>query len=189
MQCEWWIIPFLMAAPAAAMHAQTCLPTPEEAAQSALASAAPAGGRATGFRVQDLQLDPVMRQVWVRVVRCESPGAPLILVPFHASLASVPVTNRGKSDALLPAVTGIIVVGNASPLVPLVPPRTLAVHAGDPVLVTFASAVVNMELQGTADQAAALGDTVAVSLRRRGDEPLHRMRGILRADHRVEVQR
>ncbi len=63
----------------------------------------------------------------------------------------------------------------------------MILRAGDPVLVIFASSAVQLEMEGTADQAASVGDTLGVSLKRRNDEPVHRMRGILRADHRVEV--
>ena len=164
--------------------AQPCFSTAEAAAQSIVGT--PRTEIATtsaGYRVQDLQMDPLTRHLWVRLRRCDNDAAPLVLVPVQASLAGL---DAGNSNAPVAFLTQ---PGTPSPL-PSAPPaaRILAVHAGDAVLITFASSAVQMEIEGTAEQAAALGETVGVLLRRRGDEPAHRMRGTLRADHHVEVQ-
>lgn len=186
MQHGRWFKVGLLVVSSTVVHGQTCLPSPEAAAQSIIGAAAQDGTHATGFRVQDVQLDPVMHRVWVRVGRCEAPSAPLILVPLRAVLSGM--HSYQEVGPFVPASSATY------PAAPLpfsgpAPFRPLAIHAGEAVLVTFASEAVHMELDGTADQPAVLGDTIAVSLRRRGDEPPHRMRGILRADHRVEVQR
>ena len=166
-------------------HAQACEATPEAAAQSVVGTPLPRTGMpaAAGFRVQDMQIDPVLHRVWFRVARCDDARAPLVLVPLRASLAGA------SQPALLPlSIETPKKLGDPPALAFVAPaPRVLAVHSGDTVTVVFHSADVHMELDGTADQQASIGDGIAVTLRRRGDEPAHRMHGVLRADHRVEV--
>ena len=185
MRRAWWLLPAVVAVPFSMADAQGCLPTPEAAAQSVIGSMASATATSpVGFRVRDVQTDPLMHRVWVRVSRCDAPGMPLILVPMHAPwLGVLPLMSETTASG---ALDGPVPVRAST--APASGPRTIAIHAGDPVLVTFASSAVHMELEGTAEQAAALGETVGIALRRRGDEPLHRMRGILRADHHVEVR-
>ncbi len=161
------------------LPAQLCAATPEAAAQSAIGTGAPAaaGGSASGYRVQDVQVDAVMHRVWVRVSHCDDPSQPLVLVPMRATLASgTPVTQSSSPNTLGQQRT------IASPV------QIAAIHAGDAVKIFFASQSVQMEIEGTADTQAAIGEGVSVTLKRMRDEPPHRIRGVLRADHRVEVE-
>ncbi len=165
------------------LHAQGCAPTPEAAVQGAIGSVAQLAGSTsgTGYRVQDVQVDTVLHRVWVRVSHCGDTGQPLVMVPLRAALAWGPQPGGQAPYASAP---GLPAEQHFSPA----PVQMAAVHPGDAVKVFFASESVRMEIEGTADTQAALGEGMSVTLKRRGDEPPHRIRGVLRADHRVEVE-
>ena len=170
----------LLACSAPRLHAAGCAATPEAAVHNAVGTGQQAGANTGtgGYRVQDVHVDAVMRRVWVRVARCDDPSQPPVLVPLNIARAqNAPVPSLAPQQQATATST-------AAPA----PMQTVAIHAGDAVKVVFASATVQMELEGTADTQAALGDMMNVTLKRRGDEPPHRIHGVLRADHRVEVQ-
>ena len=146
-----------------------CAATPEAAAREAIGSAGTSTLIANGYRVKDAELDSVMNTVWLRVLRCDAPEAPPVLVPLHVKLAgSTPDTNR-----------------NAAPHATR---KLIEAQPGEAVKVFFVSSAIQVELAALADTQAAVNDPIDVTLKRRSDEPPHRMHGILRADHRVEVQ-
>ena len=173
---------FLLLFAAASCRAQGCAATPEQAASSIIGSPFVQTADAHGYRVQDVQADPVLHRIWVRVSRCGDASAPLILVPVRANLA-------GGAQPQQPApLTSSAVSADPSPALPVHVVAPMAVHAGDAVKAVFASSSVHMELDATSGGSAAIGSTVEILLARRGDEPPHRMRGVLRAPGRVEVQ-
>ena len=190
------LCPTVLVAP---LPAQGCAATPEAAAQTALGGGvvrvSSSGG--AGFRVQDVQLDPVLRRVWVRVRRCDKASAPAVLVPLLAPVNS-PMQTVALQVAAPVSAAGLQVLpsaatnSSAEAVVSLAAPRIMLVHAGDAVRVVFTSSAVHMELEATANQQGAVGDTVQVTLKRRAnqppDEPEHRMRGTVRADKSIEVQ-
>jgi hypothetical protein len=163
------------------VHAQDCAATPELAVTAITGTnTAQPILRNSGYRVQDVQADAAMHRVWVRVSRCGDASAPLILVPLRAILAGgaqPPQTALPTSSA---ASSNAVVLQAES--------QTLAVHWGDAVKAVFASSNVQMELDATANGQAAIGGMLEITLARRGDEPAHRMHGVLRAPGRVEVQ-
>ncbi len=181
------LLVWLAARCAVALPAEGCAPTPEAAARGAL-GAVYAGGpgegdRVPGYRVQDVQVDVVMRRVWVRVRRCGRADSPLVMVPLQAPLQTAALPGTEPLSALAPSAHAIAAAASV---------RVAAVHAGDTVRVVSVSPAVRMEMEGTVRQQAAIGDTVEVTLKRRSnaalDEPEYRMRGVLRADDTVEVQ-
>ena len=162
------------------VRAQGCAATPEAAATAIIGStgAAPVLNASNGYRVQDVRIDPLMQRVWVRVSHCGDASAPLILVPVRAMLTGAPLPLQA-----LPVI----------PLTVLQDVRTslgapISVHPGDAVKAVFTSTNVQMELDATANGQGRIGDLVEITLARRGDEPAHRMHGVLRAPGRVEVQ-
>jgi hypothetical protein len=167
---------------AQACYAQACAPTPEAAAIGIVGgtSTAQATTGVSGYRVQDVQTDAAMHRVWVRVSRCGDASAPLILVPLRATLAG---GAQSPQSALL---TSSAASPNTAVLLPEA--QAMAIHWGDAVKAVFASSNVQMELDATANGQAAIGGIVEITLARRGDEPAHRMHGVLRAPGRVEVQ-
>jgi hypothetical protein len=193
---------------AAPLLAQGCAATPEAAAQSALGVVRVSSSAGAGFRVQDVQVDPVLHRVWVRVRRCDNASAPAVLVPLQAPVNSpVAAPQLGNAPQASPTlVAGLQTLSSApttssaASAISSAPAATflaaaapvMIVHAGDPVHVVFASSEIHMELEATANQQGAIGDTIQVTLKRRptqaADEPEHRMRGTVRADHSIEVQ-
>lgn len=157
---------------AANAYGQGCAATPEDAARAAIGAAA--SGPASGYRVADVQVDPVMKRVWMRVVRCEDASAPAVLVPVSAPL-------HGSASPVLPVVLSA----------PVAAPPTV-IRAGDAVQAILATSALHMTLNATANQAGGVGDVISLTLKRRpgqpADEPDHRIRGTVRADKTVEVQ-
>jgi hypothetical protein len=166
-------------------HAQGCLATPEAAAIAIIGGTGPApvGGGTSGYRVQDVRADPLMQRVWVRVSHCGDASAPLVLVPVRATLAGAPPPLQPPS--LLPSTVSHDSAVSQPPANAI---AAISVHAGDAVTAVFVSANVHMEMDATANGQAAIGSPVEITLARRGDELPHRMRGVLRASGRVEVQ-
>ena len=166
-------------------RAQGCAATPEGAAISIIGGTgtAPAVAGGSGYRVQDVRADSLMHRVWVRVSHCGDPSAPLILVPVRATLAG---GGPLPQQASLNTSTALQNSAVQQPVANAVAP--MAVHAGDAVKAVFTSTNVRMELDATANGQAAIGGPVEIILAQRGDEPAHRMRGVLRASGRVEVQ-
>ena len=150
--------------------AQVCAATPEAAARATIGT--PAAASTGPYRVADLQVDPVLKRAWLRIVRCDDATAPAVLVPIAALL-------HGNADA--PASPAHI--ASSTPRI---------IHAGDAVHAVLVTASLNMTLDATADQPGAVGDVISLTLRRRAgqpaDEPEHRIRGTVRADKTVEVQ-
>lgn len=174
-----------------ALHsaAQVCSPSPVEAARSAVGEVpsipavkgAKADGSYVGFRVIDVQADPVMHRVWFRVARCDRPDDPPRFVPLRAILAGDQLPQRTLVALSATAPESLRTSQGAVP-------RTIDIRAGEPVSVILQTDAMHMELSGSADSPASIGDTLSVTLPQRANEPPHRIRGILRAEHRVEVQ-
>jgi hypothetical protein len=172
-----------------ASHTQVCAATPEAAAEGSLVAGKTMPSRA-GYRMQDVQVDRLTGQAWIRVRRCDSDSAPTVLVPLRATLAdaaSLARMNEGV-EAGLPSSSNSIFTSaiRQTPLAAV--SKVIAVHAGEIVRVVLLSAVVHMELEGVALQQASTGDSIDVMLHRTGYEPGQRIRGTLRADHTVEAQ-
>ncbi len=178
----------LLIALAAPLMAETCAATPEAAARAALGGSSLAAVSAVGYRVEDVQVDSVLRRVWVRVVHCDDALAPAILIPFVVPLHMVANT----TDSVVPATTVRLassssVMHAAANVIPAAP---IVIHFGDAVRAVFASTAVHMELDAVADQQGRVGETIALTVKRSDrslDEPEHRIHGIVRADKTVEV--
>lgn len=155
-----------------------CAATPEAAAKAAMGvsiSALPSG---IGFRVEDVEVDPVLRRAWVRVRRCDAPEQPAVLVPMYA-----PVKSPGNTVSV-PMMPILLKPNIAEARQPLV-------HAGDRVHAVFVSATTHMELQAQAMQAGSEGQTISLIVKRPAgtiaNEPEQRIHGKVRADGMVEV--
>lgn len=151
---------------------QACYSTPEAAARSVIgAMHEDATGR---FRPAGVQVDVVMKRVWIRVVQCSDGSAPPVLVPV-----SVPLVTSEEAVPRHDVSTSR-------------PPSHPILHPGDSVQAIFSTATTHMTLEASVNAAAGIGDTVSLTLKRRPGQPLHepehRIRGIVRADGTVEVQ-
>ena len=191
MNCHLWpcLVLYLVTL---GVHPQQCYPTPERAAQSVIGGDAAGQQKMTpaaaGFRAQDVHVDVSLHRAWVRVRRCDSAAAPLLLVALQAPVAGTEQRQplEGTSYAAAPSPAA---VPTPAVVTPTQTARQPDVRAGDTVTVTLESSAARMVLEGTAEGTAALGEPVAVLLQRRGDEAPQRMRGTVRAGHHVEVQR
>jgi hypothetical protein len=160
------------------MHAQQyrCVATPEAAAEATLSPRPSAQEKpGMGYRVQDVQIDPLTRRVWMRVRQCGNDSAPAVLVPIQAVAAQVfPLAMSVPTPIRAPLLT--------------TPPPVIALHAGDNVRVVWMTESIRFNVEGKALQQAAEGDMIAVALSGTANEPGQRIHGTLRANHTVEMQ-
>jgi hypothetical protein len=153
-------------------QSRVCAATPEAAALSVLSRVDVLREQGAGYRVVDIQADSLTHRVWVRVRPCNNDAAPAMLIPVQADLgASLRASQTNAQTSTVQAA-----------------PLLAVIHAGDIVRVVWRTASVHLEVEGKALQYAAIGQQLEVTLRRNEDEPEHRIRGTLRADHSVEVQ-
>ncbi|MEZ2345964.1 hypothetical protein [Terriglobus sp. RCC_193] len=157
-----------------------CAATPEMAAKAALGGHASGSEGNAGYRLEEVEVDPVLRRAWMRVRRCDMPNAPAVLVPISAPVrmaASITPDAQPKDVAI-------------ERLAPEVSHQIL-VQAGQSVHAFFTSPVMHMEVAAQALQPGSAGQTISLLLKRRpgapADEPEHRIRGMVRADGSVEV--
>ncbi len=151
--------------------AAPCSASIEAAAQAAVGMQGAASTQ-SGYRAQDVVIDPVLRKIWVRVADCNDSRRPLTLVPIAAPLAT---GSGAPSQSVAPTA--------------IVAPVKPVIRRGDAVDVIVQSASMHMALHGKAVGEAAANAEVEVLLdgdTRSDDKPKH-IRGIATAEHRVEV--
>ncbi len=108
----------------------------------------------SGFRLDALSQDPLRPIQWATLRRCGHPEWPAIVVPAHLHPLATP-------ESLPPSATpALSAPANTPPLV----------VAGSSVTITAAEDVVRLELQGTAQSAGHLGETIRVKLLGTGEE-------------------
>ena len=119
---------------ALALHGIGCAPTAEAAVEHLLSNT-DAGGKKTGFRVQDVHIDRVHGQAWAMIAACDAPSRPLTALALPRSVMD----------------------GSKSTL-------QASMHAGDPVVVLSGGAESRIQLNGWLEDAASLGSVVHVRL-------------------------
>lgn len=157
-----------------------CAPTPEMAARAALGENTNSSAGNSGYRLENVEVDTVLRRAWVRVRRCDMPDAPAVLVPISAPLRmanSVASNSEAKNVATDRRMVDA--------------PHPILIQPGQSVHAVFISSVMHMEVEAWAMEAGSAGKTISLVLKRNpgtpGDEPEHRIRGTVRADGSVEV--
>jgi len=157
-----------------------CAPTPELAARAALGESTNSSAGNAGYRLEDLEVDLVLRRAWVRVRRCDMPNAPAVLVPISVPLR---MTNSVVSNSETKSVATDSRMVEA--------PHPILIQPGQSVHAVFISSVMHMEVEARAMEAGSAGKTISLVLKRNpgtsADEPEHRIRGTVRADGSVEV--
>ncbi len=159
------------AAPAAFANAE-CASTP--AAAIAAAGAEPTllpAASEKGYRVTGVRWDPVLRQSWTTIVRCDHPEWPA----FSLREGEMNRTFRGPA-----AHAG----EERSPAVPVV-------RAGDIVQLWRHEDLLRIEVAGVAEESGSVGKTVRVRLRQRdaeGQSTEEQFTGIVRGPSDVEIQ-
>lgn len=123
-----------------------CAPTPVAAAQAAfVADLSPLSGK--GFRATEATFDVATHRIWVRVVACNDPARPAVLVPF-----SLPVMTASAS---LPQESGKPTISTR---------KTIAVRAGESLSLHFAAGNSRVDLQGTAEEQGYVGQLIRVRI-------------------------
>ncbi len=176
--------------------APRCAASVEAAARGILGgtgSTASSADVPTGFRVQDITIDPILRKAYVRVADCHDARKPLTMVPLEASLAgaqSAP-TPAAFTSADVPAAAGTSSARSGNEGAPSAPPGPALIARGDAVDIFVSSSSMRMTLHGRAAESAAAGAALDVALDAEpgSTAPAHHLRGIATAAHRVEVQR
>lgn len=126
-----------------------------------------------GYRVTSVRWDPILRQSWAIIARCDHPEWPKFSLRV------------GESDAASPRQ--VVAQGREEHL-----PTVLVVRAGDVVRLWRQDDLLRIELTGVAEESGSLGKMIRVRLLRRNtDEPLaeKQFTGIVRGPSNVEMLR
>lgn len=126
-----------------------CANSPVEAARSSIgrqssvkeASSFTTAESHTGFRAVGTLWDPVLQRLWFKVLDCGHSDWPAVLVPVN--LVSQTVASSAANPGLPPM-------------------RTLAVHAGEAVALTYRQGLAAIRLTGISDSSGYVGDRITL---------------------------
>lgn len=157
------------------VFAQTiCAKTPAAAIRSDGTESAQMPG-SKGYRVTGMHWDPVLRQRWATIARCDHPEWPA----FSLRASERKIALRGPAAAVreehAPAVSD-----------------TPMVRAGDIVHLWRQEDLLRIEVTGVAEESGSLGKSIRVRLLRRNtdDQSIEeQFTGVIRGPRNVEMQR
>jgi hypothetical protein len=171
MTCRLALLLLLAAAPR--YGSASCAATPVAAARLAVGGrpeqsadpspGSPASAGDVGFRAVGTHWDPLLKMLWFRVLDCEHPERPSILVPvsLQADVASSPVAGLPQK----------------------VKPKTLAVHVGQTVDLLYQQGRAEIHLRGISEGNGAVGDHILLRpIVALGSSPEVRFRASVTAD-------
>lgn len=124
----------------------------------------------SGYRVERIQSDPVLRQTWAMVIRCDHPEWPAVAVPLSDSILPLRVRGQESAKNIQPAVV---------------------IHAGEIVRLWRKETSLRIEVAGISEGNGGLGDPIKVRLLRRSIDDQSReeqFSGIVRGPSDVEMR-
>jgi hypothetical protein len=168
-----WILMLNMSAAAATDSARTpCYSTPSAAIESVRQgfSPSPASQRG-GYRVTEIQSDPVLGRRWAIVANCDHAEWPVLAVQAFGSDLSTP--------------------SRASQMRVASPPSIPVVHAGDIVRLWRQEDLLRIEVVGVSQENGSVGKAIRVRLLRKNTDNQaiqEQLSGIVRGPSDVEMQ-
>jgi flagellar basal body P-ring formation chaperone FlgA len=147
-----------------------CYTTPLMAIAAASVTSSSSISEKRGYRVERIQSDPVLRQTWAMVLRCDHPEWPAVAVPLRDS--SLPLRVRVQEGAK-----------NI--------PQSVVIRAGEIVRVWRQETSLRIEVAGISEGNGGLGDLIKVRLMRRNtdDQSIdEQFSGIVRGPSDVEMK-
>ncbi|MGH9597699.1 MAG: flagella basal body P-ring formation protein FlgA [Edaphobacter sp.] len=129
--------------------------------------------RNSGYRVTEIQSDPVLGQRWAVIATCEHPDWPAFALPVSGS-KQLRVPQKSERSAIAYTRT-----------VPIV-------RAGETILLWKQEDLLRIEAAGVAEENGDVGKTIRVRLVHRGTDDQsvpQELAGIVRGPSNVEIQR
>jgi hypothetical protein len=148
-----------------------CYNTPTTAIDAGSLTSSSSLSESGGYRVERIQSDPVLRQTWAMVIRCDHPEWPAVALPLRDS--SLPLRLREHESAK-----------NI--------PASVVIRAGEIVRLWRQETSLRIEVAGISEGNGALGDHIKVRLLRRntvdGQSIEEQLSGIVRGPSDVEMK-
>jgi len=171
-----WIAALCLQGPALNAGAQTiCATTPAAAIKQVKFQPLPQAEANKGYRVTSIHWDPVLRQNWATVARCDHPEWPEISVRTEqVSTRSDRAVQSTDQATDKPSISAPVVV-----------------HAGDIVRLWKEEDLLRIEATGVAEESGGIGKRIRVRLRRRNTDDQSReeqFTGIVRGPSNVEMK-
>jgi hypothetical protein len=152
-----------------------CATTPAAAIKQVQSQSLPQANANKGYRVTSIHWDPVLRQSWATVARCDHPEWPEISV--RAEQVST------GSDRAVQSIDQVMDKSSIS--------APVIVHAGDIVRLWKEEDLMRIEATGVAEESGGIGRRIRVRLRRRNTDDQSReeeFTGIVRGPSNVEMK-
>lgn len=171
----WIAVLCLQGRDSSALARTICEPTPAAAIKRVQSQPPAKANEGQGYRVTSIRWDPVLRQNWAMVARCDHPEWPEF--SLRAEQASAGTGYAGES----------ITQATGRPLIH----APIVVHAGDIVQVWKSEDLLRIDVTGVAEESGGVGKRIRVRLRRRNtdDQSIEeQLTGIVRGPSNVEME-
>jgi len=171
-----WIAALCLQGTASSAFARTiCSATPAAAIKQVQNESLPQATEDKGYRVTSIHWDPVLRQNWATVARCDHPEWPEISVRTEqVSTGSDRAVQSIYQSTGRPFISAPVVV-----------------YAGDIVRLWKKEDLLRIEVTGVAEESGGVGKRIRVRLRRRNTDDQSReeqFTGIVRGPSNVEMK-
>jgi hypothetical protein len=156
----------------ARVAAATCYSTPRIAVDAVVTSSLfPSALKNGGYRITNIQSDPVLGQTWAMIASCGHPEWPAFALPANRSvLKAHQETKRSLTEGVR---TGPVV------------------RAGEIVRLWRQESLLRIEVTGVSEESGGLGKTIRVRLLRRNTDDRsieQQFSGVVRGPSSVEIQ-
>jgi hypothetical protein len=147
-----------------------CYRTPLMAIAAASATSYSSISEKLGYRVERIQSDPVLRQTWAMVIRCDHPEWPAVAIPLRDSILPLRLREQERAKDI---------------------PGSVVIRAGEIVRLWRQETSLRIEVAGISEGNGGLGDQIKVRLLRRNtdDQSIgEQFSGIVRGPSDVEMK-
>jgi hypothetical protein len=146
-----------------------CYSTPLLAVATGSLTSSPSISGGGGYRVMRIQSDPVLRQSWATVIRCDHPEWPAVALPLRDSI--FPIRREQQSATIIPT--------------------SVVIRAGEIVRLWRKETSLRIEVAGISEGNGGLGDLIKVRLLRRNTDDRsidEQFSGVVRGPSDVEMK-
>jgi hypothetical protein len=147
-----------------------CYTTPLMAIAGGSATSSSSISENRGFRVKRIQSDPVLRQTWAMVIRCDHPEWPAVALPLRDSILPLRLRVQEKAMDI---------------------PASVVIRAGEIVRLWRQETSLRIEVAGISEGNGGLGDLIKIRLLRGNtdDQSIdEQFSGIVRGPSDVEMK-
>src|SRR5580692_3914767 len=118
-----------------------CYNTPTMAIDAGSLTSSSSLSESGGYRVERIQSDPVLRQTWAMVIRCDHPEWPAVALPLRDSILPLQLREQKKAMDL---------------------PASVVIRAGEIVRLWRQETSLRIEVAGISEGNGGLGDLIRV---------------------------